>query len=300
MSVDAITLPARNRAHALGVAMRPRQWVKNALVIAAPGAAGVLSHDGVPGRVLIAFAAFCLLSSGTYLVNDVRDMHEDRLHPRKRMRPVAAGELDPRFAVAAGIALMLLGLAGCLLVRPLLVAVGAGYLALTLSYTLAWRHLLLLDIIAIAGGFVLRAVAGGVAAPVTLSRWFLLVVTFAAVLVAAGKRGAELDRATRAGAPVRRVLERYSNRSLRLIVIVSTVGALASYSVWALELPTVHGIPWRLLTVIPFAAGILRYCILLGAGAGEAPEDLLLSDRWLLLSGIGWLVLFALGVHAAG
>jgi decaprenyl-phosphate phosphoribosyltransferase len=282
------------------VTLRPRQWIKNALVVAAAGAAGALGRADVPMRVGLACAAFCLLASGIYAINDVRDMDEDRLHPRKRYRPIAAGELDPHAATALGLGLIVGGLALCAFVRPLLALVGAGYVALTLSYTLIWRHILLLDIFAIAGGFVLRAVAGGVAAPVTLSRWFILVVTCSAVFVAAGKRQAELMRTEAGGTGGRRVLELYSAARLRLILAGSGAGALFAYCVWAFQLPDVGGFPWRPLTVLPFAACLLRYGALLQAGAGEAPEELLLGDRWLVAGGATWLVLFALGVHAAG
>jgi decaprenyl-phosphate phosphoribosyltransferase len=295
----------RGRVLATIVTMRPQQWIKNLLVVAAAGAAGALGHDDVPGRVVAAFVAFCLLSAGIYSVNDVRDRFEDRLHPRKRLRPVAAGELSPAFATTLGVALMAAGLALCALISPLLALVGAGYLALTLSYTLIWRHLLLLDIIAIGGGFVLRAVAGGVAAPVTLSRWFLLVISAVAVFVAAGKRYAELRRTdwdVANGGPQtrRKVLEGYSQPRLRVILAASGAVALFAYSVWAFQLPSVGGVPWRPLTIAPFALGLLLYGRLVLAGAGEAPEDVLLRDRLLQIVGVVWLVLFALGVHAAG
>jgi len=305
--------PRRGPLRAALVTLRPRQWIKNVLVIAAAGAAGALGHDDVPLRVGLAFAAFCMLASGIYAVNDVRDVEEDRLHPRKRFRPIAAGELDPRAATWLGIGLMAAGIVLCLLIRPLLAVVGGGYVALTLSYTLVWRHLLLLDIVAIAGGFVPRAVAGGVAAPVTLSRWFLLVVTCAAVFVAAGKRQAELRRteveakSTVAGEGAasavaggrRRVLAGYNQARLRLILVASAVATLFAYCVWAFELPAVHGFPWRPLTIVPVAACLLRYGMLLRAGDGEAPEELLLADRPLQIAGFAWLVLFVLGVNAA-
>lgn len=290
---------SRGRWRAALVTMRPRQWVKNALVIAAPGAAGALGHDDVPVRVALACAAFCLLASGIYAINDVRDAPEDRLHPRKRHRPVAAGELAPATAVALGVGLIAVGLLLCAAIAPLLAVVGAGYLALTLSYTLLWRHLLLLDVVAIAGGFVLRAVAGGVAAPVTLSRWFVLVVTCAAIFVAAGKRHAELMRVDKSSSGRRRVLEQYTRRRLLVMLALSGAAALFAYCVWAFQLPAVGGIPWRPLTIVPFAACLLRYGTLLRAGDGEAPEDLILSDRWVMLAGAAWLGLFALGVHAA-
>jgi decaprenyl-phosphate phosphoribosyltransferase len=261
----------------------------------------------VPVRVGLAFVAFCMLASGIYAINDVRDAAEDRLHPRKRLRPVASGELSGPAAVGLGVGLIVLGLALCVAIRPLLVLVGGGYVLITLSYTLVWRHLLLFDLLAIAGGFVLRAVAGGVAAPVTLSRWFLLVVTGAAVFVAAGKRYAELRRTDAEAVPGgvanrgrRRVLEGYTERRLRVILFASAALALGAYLVWALELPNVRGIPWRLLTIVPFAACLARYGMLIGAGGGEAPEDLVLRDPPLMLAGLTWLVLFALGVHAAG
>jgi decaprenyl-phosphate phosphoribosyltransferase len=242
-----------------------------------------------------------MLASGIYAINDVRDAAEDRLHPRKRFRPVAVGELSPQSAVSLGITLMIIGLALCWAIRPLLVVVGAGYVVLTLSYTLVWRHLLLLDIVAIAGGFVLRAVAGGVASHVALSRWFVLVVTAAAVFVAAGKRHGELRRTVTANAIVgrRRVLERYTEVRLRLILAASGAVAVIAYLVWAFKLPEVHGVPWRPLTIIPFAACIVRYGMLVGVGQGESPEELLLGDRLLQIGGLVWLLLFALGVHAA-
>jgi decaprenyl-phosphate phosphoribosyltransferase len=289
----------RTRLNAALATLRPRQWIKNALVVAAAGAAGALGDDDVPARVGLACIAFCLLASGVYAINDVRDAPEDRLHTRKRHRPVAAGELEPRAATVLGLSLMLAGLALCAAVRPLLAGVGAGYLALTTSYTLIWRHLILLDVIAIAGGFVLRAVAGGVAAPVTLSRWFVLVVTCVAVFVAAGKRCAELLRTGENRVDRRRVLERYSAARLRVILAASGAGALFAYCVWAWQLPVADGIPWRPLTIVPFAACLLRYGALVRAGDGEAPEELLLADRWLALAGAAWVVLFALGVHAA-
>jgi decaprenyl-phosphate phosphoribosyltransferase len=290
----------RGRLKALLVTLRPKQWIKNLLVIAAAGAAGALGRDDVPVRVALACVAFCLLASGLYAINDVRDAPEDRRHPRKCRRPVAARELNPRLAALTGVTLIVLGLVLCAAIRPLLVAVGGGYALLTLSYTLIWRHLLLFDIGAIAGGFVLRAVAGGVAAPVSLSRWFLLVVSCAAVFVAAGKRWAEVRRVEAGATGTRRVLALYTEQRLRLILFASGAVALMAYCVWALQLPTVQGVPWRPLTIAPAALGLARYGMLIRAGAGEAPEDLVLRDHLLLAAGVAWLALFALGVHAVG
>jgi len=288
----------RSHPGAVIATMRHKQWIKNALVIAAAGAAGALGHDDTAGRLTVACVSFCLLASGIYAINEVRDPEEDRRHPRKRLRPVAAGELNLRFATGLGLSLLLAGIVLCAAIAPLLALVAAGYAALTLSYTLVWRHVIVFDIFAVAGGFVLRAVAGGVAAPVTLSRWFLLVVTSSAVFVAAAKRYAELRRTDRRNRR-RRVLDYYSPRSLELIIAGATAVALVAYCIWAFSLPLVRDVPWRPLTILPFAACLLRYGALVRRGAGEAPEDLLLSDRPLQLAGLTWLALFALEVHAA-
>jgi len=280
------------------VLARPRQWVKNLLVIAAPAAGGVLLDGDVPVNVALTFAALCLLSGGTYAVNDVRDMVEDRDHPQKRQRPVAAGDIAPRDALRAAAALMLAGLLLSLAVGPWVLVVGAGYLAVTLTYSLLWRRIALFDVSAIAGGFVLRAIAGGVAAPVPLSRSFLLVVTFGAVFVAGGKRHAELVRPRLAGPPARRVLAVYTIKHLRSVLGVSATLAFAAYCVWAFG-GAAHGIPWRALTLLPFAAGLTRYGVLLGRGAGEAPEELLLKDHVLQLVGLTWAAMFAASVYAA-
>ena len=285
---------------AVVLTLRPKQWLKNALVIAAAGAAGALGDDEVVGRVGLACFAFCLLASGLYAINDVRDAPEDRRHPRKRLRPVACGRLDARLAVALGAVLIVMGLVLCAAIRPLLAVVGGGYVLLTLTYTLIWRHLLVFDLVAIAGGFVLRAVAGGVAAPVTLSRWFLAVVSFAAVFVAAGKRLGELVRTGTDDTHGRRVLALYTEPRLRVILSASSLLALGAYCIWAFELTAVHGVPWRPLTILPVAVALTRYTVLAQAGRGEAPEDVVLRDPVLLASGVAWLALFALGVHAAG
>lgn len=289
---------ARGQLHAVLATARPRQWIKNLLVIAAPAAAGALGHDDVPVRVCLACAAFCMLASGIYAINDVRDAPEDRLHPRKRFRPVAAGEISPRVATVTGVGSILAGLLLCLGIRPLLALVALGYVVLTVSYTLVWRHIAGLDIAAIAGGFVLRAVAGGVAAPVTLSTWFLLVITSAAVLAAAGKRHAELQRPGRPAGHGRRTLRSYSPSALTAILIGSALAALIAYGAWAFAVPLVGGFPWRAVTIVPFAATLLRYGWHLRRRSGEAPEDVLLGDWRLQVLSLVWLVTFALDVHA--
>lgn len=250
--------------------------------------------------MLVAGVAFCLISAAIYALNDVRDRHEDRRHPRKCRRPVAAGEIAPAQAVRFGAVAMICGLILCLAVTPLLALVATGYLALTISYSWVWRRIPVVDVIAVAAGFVLRAVAGGVAAPVGLSRWFVLVVTCVALFVALGKRLAELLRARATGRRPREVLRRYTPDGLRLGLAAAGAGGLLAYCVWALDVPDIDGVPWRPLTVFPFLACLLRYGKLVRAGEGEAPEEVVVSDRGMVASGVVWLVLFALSVNAAG
>ncbi len=288
----------RTRAVGLVRTARPRQWVKNLLVVAAAGAAGALGRQDVPLRTGLTFLAFCLLASGIYAINDVRDAEDDRRHPTKRFRPVAAGQLPARDAVIAGLGSVLLGLLLAFAVDPLLGWTAIGYVALTLSYTLVWRHLVVFDIVAVAGGFVLRAIAGGVAAQVPLSLWFTLVVAFAALLVATGKRLAELMRTEADDAHRRRVLRIYTDSVLRMVMLASLVGVLVVYLLWALQDSGRSGMPWRLLTVIPFSFALTRYVMVARVGAGESPEELIFHDQLLRLAGVAWLALFVLDVNA--
>lgn len=275
-------------------ACRPRQWSKNLLLLAAPSAAGVIAVPVVGRDVAVAIVAFCLLSSATYLLNDVRDRHQDRLHPRKRDRPVAAGQLSPRAALGLAAALGVCGLALAAAVRLELAAVGCAYLALTATYSLWWRRIILLDIGAVAGCFVVRAVAGGVAADVPLSRWFLVVTSCCAVFVVAGKRHAELVDGARP-ALTRVALRRYSSSVLRAVLAAAAGGALVAYAVWAFRRPE-HG-PWYELSIVPFVIWLGRYGALLRRGEGEAPEELILHDWTLLLLSLAWTVLFLCGIY---
>ncbi len=277
-------------------ACRPRQWLKNLVVVLAPAAAGALAHRGADAQVFGAFVAFCLLSSATYLVNDVRDRESDRRHPRKRLRPIAAGQLSPRLAVRIA---MLLGASGICLsiaVRPALGAVAVCYLAMTLSYSLVWRDVVIADIVMVAAGFLVRAAAGGVATDVRLSKSFLVVTSACALFLVAGKRYAEARGG--AGRPTtRRTLRRYSRRGLRLLCLgAASVGVLA-YARWAFSRAAPG--PWLELSLFPFALWLGRYTMLLGTGAGEAPEELILRDPSLLLIGAAWAILFLTGLHGA-
>jgi decaprenyl-phosphate phosphoribosyltransferase len=272
-------------------ALRVRQWPKNLLVVAAPAAASVLFREDVLGRVAVAFAVFCLLASGVYLLNDVHDVADDRRHPVKRRRAIAAGVISTGRATAVGVALAASGLALSLLAGWALFATAAGYLALNFAYTGWLREVAIADITVIAIAFLLRAAAGGLAAGVPISRWFIVVVSFSALLVAAGRRLADLvDLAARRSRPV---LEEYTPEFLRLVLTVACAVAVGAYCLWAFEGRHPHQPPWRELTIVPFTVALLRYGLLVCRGSGSSPEDILLRDRFMAVVGAAWVALFA-------
>ncbi len=288
--------PARIHPRVLLRACRPRQWLKNVVLALAPASAGVLTKPGVVPELLAALVAFCLLSSATYLVNDVRDREEDRRHLRKRLRPVAAGQLAPGAALRAAIVLATAGILLSLVIRPVFAAVAAAYVLLTLTYSIWLRQVVVADILVVAAGFALRAAAGGAAVDVRLSRSFLLVTAACAVFLIAGKRYAEVTGRGRR-APTRPTLTRYSPRSLGGLVTVSASLGCLAYAHWAFARPTL-GL-WLPVSLIPFVLWLGRYATMLGRGGGEAPEELVLSDPVLLTLGVIWGALFLAGIYGA-
>ncbi len=278
---------------------RPAQWAKNVLVLAAPGAAGVLDHGHVLGRVALAFAAFCLVSSGTYLLNDARDVELDRRHPTKQHRPIAAGIVPLPLAVVAGVLALAGGMALATVQSWRFVAVIAAYIALTTIYTLWLKHIAVVDIVAIACGFIVRAVGGGFAADVPLSRWFLIVASFGSLFIVAGKRhGEHLDLGPERAAQ-RPSLGAYSLGYLRYVWMMSSAITLMAYCLWAFDQSRGNHLRMTFyeLSIVPFALLILRYALLLESGKGSAPEELLLRDRALLIFVGLWVVVFGCGVY---
>ncbi len=286
-------------------ACRPKQWAKNLLVLAAPAAAGILTNPDVPGKVAVTFVSFCMLSSSTYLFNDLHDLGQDRHHVRKRDRPIAAGQLSVPLAVASACVLAIAGLALAAVVRPELAAVGGAYLLLTGSYTLWLRDVAVADIAAVASGFVLRALAGGVATSVTVSRWFIIVTSFGALFLVAGKRYAELredERRTEEEAsatPTRTSLRAYSEPYLQFVIGLAATVTTTAYCLWAFQRSHQNKLSWYELTIIPFVLWLLRYALLLDRGEGQAPEELALGDGFLLSMGAAWLSVYVVGVYVA-
>jgi decaprenyl-phosphate phosphoribosyltransferase len=279
---------------------RPKQWVKNVLVIAAPAAAGVLGEPTAFFRTTMAFVCFCLAASGTYYVNDALDVEADRRHPTKRFRPVAAGQISPRAAVAGGALLITASIALSFTTRwPLALVIG-GYVVLTLSYSLWLKHEAVLDLACVAAGFVLRTIAGGVAVGVPISPWFLIVAGSASLFMVTGKRHAELVELGDGAVGHRRSLELYSKQFLNYLRAVASSVTILAYCLWAFEKSSTVGNPvWFQLAIVPFVLAIFRYALLLEQGGGGAPEDLVLSDRVLLILGAVWALLFAIAVRGA-
>ncbi|MGV9326232.1 decaprenyl-phosphate phosphoribosyltransferase [Streptosporangium sandarakinum] len=274
-------------------ACRPRQWLKNALVFAAPAAAGVLTTPrGLLGTA-IAFGAFCLAASGAYLLNDAADVEADRRHPRKRRRPVAAGLVTVRLARIIGVVLLLLGPALAALSGDWkLPAVVAGYLALTFSYTFWLKHQAVVDLVAVAGCHVIRALAGAVAVDVPVTSWFLVVVSLGSLLLVTGKREAEL-RAS--GDSARRALSAYTPSYLAGVRAMSSGAMIVTYCLWALN--ERHPGPFHAISIVPFVLIVLRHNLLVDRGVGEEPEELVLRDRPLLLFTALLLVPLLVGIY---
>jgi decaprenyl-phosphate phosphoribosyltransferase len=286
---------------------RPRQWVKNLLVFVAPGAAGVLLHPTVLWHAAAAFGIFCLAASGTYYLNDARDAEADRRHPTKCHRPVAAGVVPVPVALTLGVVMMAasVGLGGWLAGWHLSVVM-AAYVAVQLAYSAGLKNEAILDLACVSAGFILRAVAGGVATKVPLSNWFLIVVSFGSLLVVTGKRSGEKQLLEEGGTDqtsVRQTLGLYTPSFLRTVRTLSAAVTVSAYCLWAFERAAQvhqgHDPIWFQLTIIPFVIGLLHVLRLLDSGAGAAPEELALHDHRLQIYGVCWVALFAIGAYAS-
>lgn len=281
------------------LAARPKQWIKNLLVFAAPGAAGVLDNGRPFGRSAIAFVCFSLAASGTYYLNDASDVLNDRLHPTKRFRPIASGAVPIGLARALGPVLIAAAIALSFAARWELAVAVAGYVALTTSYTYVLKHIAVVDVVAVAAGFVIRAIAGAAATDVPVSDWFFIVASFGSLFIVAGKRQAEALELGEGAVATRPALAAYTTSYLAYLRAVSSGTVLVAYCLWAFEKAELSGssVPWFQLSILPFVLGVLRYALLLDSGHGGAPEELVLSDRALLVIGLAWGVVFGIGIY---
>lgn len=278
-------------------AIRPRQWIKNVLVLAAPFAAGSILAGNVLVHAAIAFAAFSLAASGVYLVNDVRDVEADRAHPTKRNRPIAAGIVPPPLAL--GLAAVLF--AGAVVVSlfasvPLLIVI-AVYVAVQLSYCFWLKHQPVIDICIVASGFLMRAIAGGVASTIPLSQWFLLIAGFGSLFMVAGKRYAEMIVAEQTGAKIRKSLESYESSYLRFVWGAAATLLIAFYALWAFQLHEDFQSVWSQVSVVPFVVAVMRYAVDVDGGRGGEPEEIALRDTVLQLLALAWVVTLVIGIY---
>lgn len=291
--------PARRGNPVAGLVrtMRPRQWVKNVLVVAAPFASGDIAELSVLGDVALAFVAFSLAAAGVYLVNDVNDVEADRAHPTKRNRPIAAGTVPPVVATVVAILAFAGALGISLLASVELVVVTAVYIGVQLAYCFWLKHQPVIDISIVASGFLLRAIAGGAAAQIVLSQWFLLVAAFGSLFMVAGKRYAEIRLAERTGARIRKSLERYTASYLRFVWTLSATVLITTYSLWAFEITERTSSRWPVISIVPFVIAVLRYAVDVDGGNGGEPEDIALGDRVLQVLGAGLVATLVAAVY---
>lgn len=277
---------------------RPRQWTKNLLIFAAPAAAGTLTEPWILRDTVLAFVAFCLASSATYMLNDARDVESDRRHPVKCVRPVASGAISVRAAQIYAVLFGLISLGLAFAVDRRLFAVTLAYLALTTVYSVRLKHEPVLDICAVALGFFLRAVAGGAATDTPLSRWFVIVTAFSSLYLVAGKRYAEVLKFSDRRGDIRRSLDGYTAGYLTHVLAVAAGVAIVGYVAWSLV-----GGPDRVpslaseLSIIPFVVGMLRFGLIIDRGDAAEPEEIFLRDRQLQVIGAVWALLLAIDVY---
>jgi decaprenyl-phosphate phosphoribosyltransferase len=312
-STSAVDAPADLRKRpplpvALVLAARPRQWVKNVLVLAAPLSAAKLGHADVLRTSAIAFVAFCFAASCIYFINDVMDVESDRRHPKKRFRPIAAGWVPIPTAVIAGIICGLIGLGVAATANLTTVLVVAVYMALHIVYSMWFKHVPVLDLAMVASGFLLRAIVGGVAANLELSQWFLLTTGFGSLFMVAGKRYSEMVLMGEDAGASRKSLQEYSQTYLRFVWQAAATVTMITYSLWAFQLATTaNGVvahkaakPWLEISVIPWVFIFLRYSMFIDSGRAGEPEDVVLKDRVIMGIGAVWLAVFATGVILVG
>ncbi len=295
--------PPKHRLPAAIRAMRPRQWIKNILVFTAPLSAGSLFAESVLLKTLLAFLAFSMVSATVYLMNDIKDVEEDRLHPRKRFRPIAAKELSVGAAwVLAGVTAVI-GFGVGYLVSLNLGITLTVYLVLQVLYSMFLKHQPIIDLAMVASGFLLRAIAGGVASGIEFSQWFLLVASFGSLFMVAGKRYSEM-KLLGSDAGTRKSLEAYTISYLRFVWHLSAAVTLMSYCLWAFS-PEVasrgwSSVPWSVLSIAPLTLGLLQYAFEVDRGNAGEPEDVVLKNRPLQISGFFTVVLVAMAVFTGG
>lgn len=280
--------------------LRPKQWAKNVLVFAAPGALGILDQARVLARGTLLFVAVSAIASGLYAWNDVRDRVADAAHPSKSRRPVAAGQIAPSAAAWFGSLLLLGGLALATAVSVEAGGVLALYALVTTFYSVWGKRLPVVEMLIVASGFVFRAVAGAVALDVAMSEWFILCTMFGSLFVVAGKRFAELLELGSQGVVTRATLGAYTLDFLRVVYVISCTATMIAYCLWAFQSASAveSGMPLYELSIVPIVAVLVRYVHLLETGHGGAPEEIFFGDRGIQIAVVTWMCVYGSAVYA--
>ena len=286
---EVVELPQRRSpGRAVAAALRPRQWSKNLLVFAGIIFSAKLGDVTRWSEAWAAFFAYCALSSAAYLVNDLRDREHDRLHPVKRERPIARGELSARAAAATAVALTLVAFGIAAWLGWASLGLLAGFAAMQVGYSFGLKHVVLVDVLAIGGLFVIRAAAGAVAVDVRISPWLLLCTALLALFLALAKRRGELVLVGARETPGRPVLEGYSLELVDQLVSVVAASTVIAYSLYTFTARDSKA----LMVTIPFVIfGVFRYLLLVHRDdLGEEPEQVLLTDVPIIVAVCGWVV----------
>lgn len=281
--------------------LRPKQWIKNVLVFAAPVAAGIFDNRDTDLQAFGAFGCFCAAASATYLLNDAMDIESDRRHPVKKNRPIAAGIVPIGLAYILAAVLLVVAIGGAFLIRRDFGFTILAYLALTTVYSLWLKSMPILDIVAVAAGFVLRAIGGATATGLPISEWFFIVTSFGALFMVTGKRAGERAELGEDAATIRPALAAYTPQYLNYLKAVFSAGTVITYCLWAFASAqeSTSGSVLFQISIVPFAIAILRYALLLEQGKGAEPENLVFSDRTLLVAGAIWAAIYACAVYAS-
>ncbi len=279
--------PRRGPVRATIVAMRPQEWVKNLLVFAGLLFSGKFDEFDAIAAATVTFIAFCLVASAGYLVNDAQDVEEDRQHPKKRHRPIAAGELSVRTAISLAVVLAVVGLAGATVLEPTVGAIVLAYAVGTTLYSYVLKHEVILDVMTIAGLFVLRVLAGAVAVDADASAYLLLCTGMVALFLGFTKRRQEATSELHSGSESRPVLEHYSIPFLDQMVAMVTAATVMSYAIYCVNSPLIGA--KMLGTLPPVVYGIFRYLYLIYDRKDTRSTDaILLEDYGMIGAGVVW------------
>jgi decaprenyl-phosphate phosphoribosyltransferase len=279
---------------------RPKQWIKNSLVIVAPLTSKTLFESSTLVSTIAVFCSMCAVSSATYFLNDVRDREADAQHAKKKRRPIASGRLSVRTAYIGIAVLLSVGLAMAALVSNESFLVVVAYLSLTTAYSFRLKHVPIVEIVIVASGFVIRAFLGAIAAEVPPSSWFMASIFAGSLFVATRKRYAEKKLAHSGGMETRRVLNSYSLKVLSVGSQFLSACFVLAYIAWCAEV-NIGGsgaLAWRLVSAVPLCGAVIRYQRQSEGEIGESPEDLLTEDRAIKIWGVFWIIAVVLSLYA--